>query len=110
MFKYPQEHQTDNVQLYWKTPRKSNFNTYVPKYPDAYIFQPNATFVEEQYRGKTKLIGNIKNRNCSLKICKITATKPNIYLTIIAKGDNSGLRARFVSISVSGKNSILVAI
>uniref|UniRef100_A0A8C2Z9L2 Ig-like domain-containing protein n=1 Tax=Cyclopterus lumpus TaxID=8103 RepID=A0A8C2Z9L2_CYCLU len=66
-FTVPPKSRTESVQVYWKKPERSKFNTF-DKDPNAYVFHPNDTFVLEKYRGKTKLIGNknLAARNCSM--------------------------------------------
>ncbi|XP_056300836.1 uncharacterized protein LOC130213334 [Pseudoliparis swirei] len=100
-FTVPSKQRTESVQVYWKKPERSNFNTF-DNDPNAFVFHPNDTLVLEKYRGKTKLIGNKSKGDCSLKICDITDNVPNIYVRVIAKGDNYSFKANSVSISVSG--------
>ncbi|KAM8870071.1 uncharacterized protein AB9W97_017092 isoform 2-T2 [Spinachia spinachia] len=89
-----------SVQVFWKKRERSKFNTF-DNDQNAYIFHPNETFVLEKYRGRTRLIGDKGEGICSLKIFNITASDPNIYLRVIAKGDNYSFLLQFVSISVS---------
>ncbi|XP_034409174.1 uncharacterized protein LOC117745169 isoform X2 [Cyclopterus lumpus] len=104
-FTVPPKSRTESVQVYWKKPERSKFNTF-DKDPNAYVFHPNDTFVLEKYRGKTKLIGNKSKGDCSLTIYNIKDNVPNIYVRVIAKGDNYSFKANFVSISVSGVPTI----
>lgn len=103
-FTYPPEFYTEDVQVYWKKPGRSNLNTDdIDK--NSFVFHTNDTFVLEKYRGKTKLIGNKDKGNCSLMIQGIKENEPNIYVRVIAKGDQYSFYLKFVSISLSGKNS-----
>lgn len=103
-FTYPPELYTEDVQVYWKKPGRSNFDTDdIDK--NSFVFHTNDTFVLEKYRGKTKLIGNKDKGNCSLMIQGIKENEPNIYVRVIAKGDQYSFHLKFVSISLPGKNS-----
>ncbi|CAK6960438.1 sialic acid-binding Ig-like lectin 10 [Scomber scombrus] len=99
-FKYPDRHRTENVQLYWKLFQPSNFTT-DDNDKNAFLFHENKTFVVEEYRGRTRLVGDKKQRNCSLEITNITANETKIYLRIIAK-DNYSFINYPVSIILSG--------
>ncbi|TNN68305.1 Sialic acid-binding Ig-like lectin 12 [Liparis tanakae] len=99
-FTVPAAQSTPSVEVYWKKPERSKFKTF-DNDRNAFVFHPNDTLVLEKYRGKTKLIGNKINGDCSLKICGITDNVQNIYVRVIAKGDNYSFRANSVSISVS---------
>ncbi|XP_044065397.1 sialic acid-binding Ig-like lectin 10 isoform X2 [Siniperca chuatsi] len=100
-FTYPPEHHTKDVQVYWKKPERSTFNIN-DNDKNAFVFHTNETFVVEKYKGKTKLTGDKVKGNCSLKIQNIMENEPNIYVRVIAKGDNYSFKTDFVSISVSG--------
>lgn len=101
-FTYPLEHHTKNVEVYWKKPGKKLHIK--DKDPNPFVYHTNDTFVLEMYRGKTMLIGNKSNGNCSLKILNVMENEPEIYVRIAAKGQNYSFKAHSVSISVLGKN------
>lgn len=103
MFDYPTKEHTDNVQVYWKKRERSTFKI-SDNDKNAFVFHPNDTFVLEKYRGKTTLIGNPAEKNCSLLISGITENEPNIYVRVISKVDNYSFVKDFVSISLSGKS------
>ncbi|KAM8870072.1 uncharacterized protein AB9W97_017092 isoform 3-T3 [Spinachia spinachia] len=71
--------------------------------PCRFTAPPHISLKSVQYRGRTRLIGDKGEGICSLKIFNITASDPNIYLRVIAKGDNYSFLLQFVSISVSGE-------
>ncbi|XP_022617697.1 uncharacterized protein LOC111234064 isoform X2 [Seriola dumerili] len=65
-FSNPKEYDTDDVKVYWKTFGKTiEIND---KDNRAFVYHPNETFMLENYRGRTTLIGDIKKKNCSLQI------------------------------------------
>ncbi|XP_044214680.1 uncharacterized protein LOC122987090 isoform X1 [Thunnus albacares] len=104
-FTYPKKNHTKEPELHWKLRRKSNNNTYDKQNNSIYLYHPNETHVEEKYRGRTKLIGNSSNGNCSLKIFNITDNEPNIYLRILTY-DNYSFVKTPVSIYVSGATPV----
>ncbi|XP_034084271.1 uncharacterized protein LOC117554122 [Gymnodraco acuticeps] len=99
-FTYPSNVSSENVQVYWKTFERSHFS--FDKDPDAFVFHPNKTLVNEKYRGKTKLFGSVTPKSCSLCIFNFTDEKLNIYMRAIGKGWKYSYRTYSVSISVSG--------
>ncbi|XP_054478311.1 uncharacterized protein LOC129110154 [Anoplopoma fimbria] len=101
MFTVPDERRTKSVEVYWKKNERSNFNTFDNDH-NAFVFHPNNTYVLEKYRGKTELIGNKSEGNCSLKIFNVMDNVQNIYVRVIAKGDNYSFKAHSVSIDVLG--------
>ncbi|XP_077577739.1 uncharacterized protein LOC144199765 [Stigmatopora nigra] len=108
-FTYPVEHHMNNPQLFWKLfGEKSTFNTY-DKDLNAFIYHPNSTFVEERYRGKTRLVQN-NSRSCTLKIAKLMDEELKIYFRIIAKGNNYSFIRESVTISQTGLADIQVAL
>lgn len=106
-FTYPSEHYTKNIQVYWKKPQRSTFDT-KDNDKNAFVFHTNDSFVLNKYRGKTQLIGDKANGNCSLKIRNIQDNEPNIYVRIIAQGDQYSFKKKFVSISVPGVQKVSV--
>ncbi|XP_030013034.1 uncharacterized protein LOC115435007 [Sphaeramia orbicularis] len=105
-FSYPPKYHSDNVQIFWKkfSKEKITIND-VDKRP--FIFHPNETYIIEKYRHRTKLIGNVKEGNCSLKIQNITENEPKIYLRV-AVADNYSFVEDYVSISVSGVPPVII--
>nr|XP_040022258.1 uncharacterized protein LOC120811137 isoform X2 [Gasterosteus aculeatus aculeatus] len=104
-FTVPTKHYTESMQVFWKKDEKSKFNTF-DNDKNAFIFHPNETFVLEKYRGKTRLMGNKSAGNCSLKIFNIRDNVPNIYVRLIAKGDNYSFSQNSVSIAVTGTTQL----
>lgn len=102
-FTYPKMYHTDNVQVYWKKKVRSSFNTY-DKDRNAFIYHPNSTFVLENYKTKTEITGDKAKGNCSMMIFNISDSDKDIYVRIIAKGDNYSFLKNPVSIFVKGKN------
>ncbi|KAM6935983.1 uncharacterized protein PEZ65_006249 [Lycodopsis pacificus] len=100
-FTIPPTYQTEGVKVYWKQREGSNFDS-ITNEKNPYVFHPNNTLVLEKYRGKTKLIGDESEGNCSLKIFDIRHNEENIYLRVIAKEEYFSFYEKFVSISVSG--------
>uniref|UniRef100_A0A3Q3KDY0 Immunoglobulin V-set domain-containing protein n=1 Tax=Monopterus albus TaxID=43700 RepID=A0A3Q3KDY0_MONAL len=103
VFTYPAKHHTENVQVYWKKPGRSNFVT-GDKDVNSFVFHPNDTYVLEKYRRKTMLIGNKNNGNCSLRILNVTDNEPELYMRLIGKGEKYSFRKDFVSLFVYGKS------
>ncbi|XP_077951360.1 uncharacterized protein LOC120811137 isoform X2 [Gasterosteus aculeatus] len=104
-FTVPTKHYTERMQVFWKKDEKSKFNTF-DNDKKAFIFHPNETFVLEKYRGKTRLMGNKSAGNCSLKIFNVRDNVPNIYVRVIAKGDNYSFSQNSVSIAVTGTTQL----
>ncbi|XP_010787965.1 sialic acid-binding Ig-like lectin 12 [Notothenia coriiceps] len=99
-FTYPHNLSSENVKVYWKTFERSNFS--LDKDPDAFVFHPNKALVNEKYREKTKLFGNVTQKSCSLWIFNFTDEKLNIYMRAMGKEWMYSYRKNNVSISVSG--------
>lgn len=102
-FTYPENQHTDNVQVYWKTPRKSNI-TVSDKDKNSFVFHTNEELVLQEYRGKTRLIGNKTQGDCSLEIVNIMQNSLLIYMRVIAKSDNYSFTKNIVRINGTGKN------
>jgi len=101
-FTYPPNKSSENVNVYWKTFERSNFE--LDRDPDVFVFHPNETLVNEKYRGKTKLLGSVTQKSCSLFIFNFTDEQLKIYMRATGKGWMYSYREDYVSISVSGKN------
>ncbi|XP_047188158.1 uncharacterized protein LOC118300591 isoform X2 [Scophthalmus maximus] len=104
-FTYPKKHHTKDVQVYWKKPGKTKIKT-SDNDKNQFVFHTNSTFVIEKYRGKTNLIGDKANGDCSLKIVNIMENEPKIYVRLVAKDQNYSFVNKPVSIFVSGAESI----
>ncbi|KAK9513608.1 hypothetical protein VZT92_027127 [Zoarces viviparus] len=104
-FTIPPKYQAKSVEVYWKKREGSNLDSKT-KENNPYVFHPNNTLVLEEYRGKTKLIGDESKGSCSLKIFNISHHEPNIYVRVIAEAEKKkeyfSFYDKFVSISVSG--------
>uniref|UniRef100_A0A3B4WPT1 Immunoglobulin V-set domain-containing protein n=1 Tax=Seriola lalandi dorsalis TaxID=1841481 RepID=A0A3B4WPT1_SERLL len=87
-FSNPKEYDSDDVKVYWKTFGKTiEIND---KDKKAFVYHPNETFMLENYRGRTKLIGDIKKKNCSLQIQEISPNdEPTIYMRLSIKENYS---------------------
>ncbi|XP_035018737.2 sialic acid-binding Ig-like lectin 5 isoform X4 [Hippoglossus stenolepis] len=107
-FTYPNEYHTDAVQVYWKKPGKSSFNT-GDKDTNQFVFHTNEKLVEKKYRGRTKLIGEKDNGNCSLRIQNVMDNEQSLYMRIIANGQNYSFKREPVSISVSGVATVVLS-
>nr|XP_057940881.1 myelin-associated glycoprotein-like isoform X2 [Doryrhamphus excisus] len=103
-FSVPPQEYHENIQLFWKVPVRSTFNTY-DRDGNAFIFHPNRTFVLKEYQGKTELLGqrNGQPKNCTLRISHFMNNQLRIYLRIIGKTNNYTFGKNIVTISVSGK-------
>ncbi|KAK5922497.1 hypothetical protein CgunFtcFv8_019753 [Champsocephalus gunnari] len=98
-FTYLPNVSSENVEVYWKTFERSNFS--LDQDPDAFVFHPNKSLVNEKYRGKTKLFGSVTQKSCSLWIFNFTDEKLEIYMRAVGKGWMYSYREYSVSISVS---------
>ncbi|KAL3060442.1 hypothetical protein OYC64_014903 [Pagothenia borchgrevinki] len=99
-FTYPPNKSSENVKVYWKTFERSNFT--LDRDPDAFVFHPTETLVNEKYRGKTKLLGSVTQKSCSLFIFNFTDEQLQIYMRATGEGWMYSYRKDYVSISVSG--------
>ncbi|XP_023275624.1 uncharacterized protein LOC111665006 isoform X1 [Seriola lalandi dorsalis] len=99
-FSNPKEYDSDDVKVYWKTFGKTiEIND---KDKKAFVYHPNETFMLENYRGRTKLIGDIKKKNCSLQIQEISPNdEPTIYMRLSIK-ENYSFVKNPVNINVPG--------
>ncbi|XP_027142196.1 uncharacterized protein LOC104932371 isoform X2 [Larimichthys crocea] len=104
-FTIPPIYDTENLEVYWKKMVKSNFDTGDKHDQNAFVYHKNETFVLEKYRGKTSLIGDIKKRNCTLKIRNIEARDQDIYVRVIAK-DAYSFREFPTTIYVNGHRPV----
>ncbi|XP_040899799.1 sialic acid-binding Ig-like lectin 12 [Toxotes jaculatrix] len=105
-FSYPEMYHTDKLQVYWKRRVKSSFNTY-DNDQYQYVFHTNDTYVFEWYRGKTMLIGNKAEGNCSLRILNITHSDMGLYVRLIEKEQKFSFYDKSVCIDVSGTSDIV---
>ncbi|KAI9532277.1 hypothetical protein NQZ68_033217 [Dissostichus eleginoides] len=99
-FTYPLNKSSENVQVYWKKFERSNFT--FKENLNEFVFHPDKKFVNEKYRGKTKLFGSVTQKSCSLWIFNFTDEKLKIYMRATGKGWMYSYRKYSVSISVSG--------
>ncbi|XP_060937683.1 uncharacterized protein LOC133014458 [Limanda limanda] len=107
-FTYPEEYHTNDVQVYWKRRGRSSFNT-GDNDKNQFVLHTNETFMVEQYRGNTELIGNKDEGNCSLKIRSVTYNEPSLYVRLITNGQNFSFVRKVVSISVSGVAPVVLS-
>ncbi|XP_037641750.1 uncharacterized protein LOC119497589 isoform X2 [Sebastes umbrosus] len=103
-FTVPTEHKAEHVIVYWKKPPRSSIQFFDYGDHNAFVFHPNDTLVLKKYRGRTQLIGNKDEGNCSLMILNITENEPNIYVRVITKGVPFSFIGKSVSISVPGSH------
>lgn len=92
-FTFPSHLNPDNVKVYWRKPKEEEF-----------VFHANDSKVLERYRGKTKLIGNKYQRNCSLMIQNIGEEDLQIYLRISVNGSQYSFKEHIVNITLSGED------
>lgn len=102
-FTYPRQNNTKDVIVYWKKQQRSEVATGDADL-NAFVFHTNANFVLKKYRGKTKLIGNKNEGNCTLVIQDIRENEPRIYMRLIASGIPYSFYSKSVSITLSGEN------
>ena len=102
-FTYPQNYHTNDVKVYWKRNERASFKT-GDKDDKQFVFHTNQTFVVEKYRGRTQLIGNANDGNCSLKIEDVKDNEKSLYVRIIVQDHPFSFTKKPVSISVSGEN------
>ncbi|XP_063343433.1 uncharacterized protein LOC134637042 [Pelmatolapia mariae] len=103
-FSYPKENDTNNVAVFWKmlsVNDKSNCSK-MDKDKKAFVFNPNNDCVLEEYRGKTKLIGDRNKGNCSLQIANIPHSMQDIYVRIDVQKDKYSFIKDSVSFSING--------
>uniref|UniRef100_UPI003AAB3842 uncharacterized protein n=1 Tax=Centroberyx gerrardi TaxID=166262 RepID=UPI003AAB3842 len=96
---------TENVhklQVYWKISRRISQIKTGDNDLNAFIYHPNPTYVTEEYRGRTHLVGDINNQNCSLMIQNISHNVGPIYLRIATGEEYYSYRNYYVRITVSG--------
>uniref|UniRef100_A0A671XLI5 Immunoglobulin V-set domain-containing protein n=1 Tax=Sparus aurata TaxID=8175 RepID=A0A671XLI5_SPAAU len=97
-FTYPPKLHTDNIKVYWKKMKAGECpSTTADKNQN--IFDSENKCLLPEYKGRTKLIGDIKSKNCTLLIRNIAANEDNIYVRIIALEPYS-FKKHTVSISV----------
>ncbi|XP_061675869.1 uncharacterized protein LOC133500771 isoform X3 [Syngnathoides biaculeatus] len=107
-FSYPPEHHADDLQLFWKLPKRSAFNTY-DNDQNAFFYHPNHTFVVKKYQGKTTMSGNGNDRNCTLGISSLLDDQLVIYFRIVGKEKYSFWDQR-VTISARGQDAATVLV
>ncbi|XP_061920215.1 uncharacterized protein LOC133660658 [Entelurus aequoreus] len=105
-FSVPPQEYHENLQLFWKVPLKSTFNTY-DRDVNAFIFHPNRTFVLEKYRGKTQLLPQGNSKSCTLRISDFMDNRLHIYLRVIGKTNNYTFYNNMVTISQSGQGVLI---
>ncbi|XP_071398981.1 uncharacterized protein [Centroberyx affinis] len=98
-YKKPAEN-VHKLQVYWKISQRSKITT-GDNDINAFIFHPNDTYVTEEYRGRTHLVGDINNQDCSLMIQNISHNVDRIYMRI-ATGNDFYNYKKSVRITVSG--------
>lgn len=91
-FSFPSYLNTGKVRVYWK------------RTTDTFVYHANESRVLERYRGKTHLIGNKDQGNCSLMIQNIREEDRNIYLRISVNGTPFSFSKDPVSIFLSGED------
>lgn len=102
-FTYPTVDKTKDVKVYWKKNyHKSEVET-GDNDINAFVFHTNDSYVLGKYQGKTKLIGNKDEGNCTLEIQDIRESEPSIYVRVIAKNPYSFNNIP-VQIILSGEN------
>ncbi|TNN02432.1 sialic acid-binding Ig-like lectin 10 [Takifugu flavidus] len=99
VFTYPRQFYTNDVQVYWKRGERSQF-TVNDQDKNAFVYHTNDTWVLKRYRGKTKIIGNKDKGNCSLMIQDVDQNDTNLYLRVIAKGNQYSFYRDSVSITL----------
>lgn len=104
VFTYPRQFYTNDVQVYWKRGERSEFDLN-DQDKNAFVYHTNDTWVLKRYRGKTKIIGNKDKGNCSLMIQDVDQNDTNLYLRVIAKGNQYSFYGDSVSITLLCKKS-----
>ncbi|XP_042346485.1 uncharacterized protein LOC121946112 isoform X2 [Plectropomus leopardus] len=105
-FTYPDQYGTD-VKVFWKKRVLSSFDTN-DKDKNAFIYHPNNSFVLENYRGKTELVGDASGKDCSLMIKGIMNSDRDIYVRIMVKDENYSFINDLVLIDVSGVTPVKI--
>lgn len=69
------------------------------------IYHPVGSKIMEQYRGRTELLGDVAQKNCSLMISGLKKSDrgPFIFRIEISDFDNFSFKEKSVSVSVVGK-------
>ncbi|XP_049902618.1 myelin-associated glycoprotein-like isoform X2 [Epinephelus moara] len=99
-FTYPTKFHTKDVKVWWKMSVTSPIEI-TDNNKHAFIFHPDDSNVIEEYRGRTKLIGNKTAGNCSLQILNVTKNVANIYLRVFGNLQKWSFIKESVSIFVS---------
>ncbi|KAI4904647.1 hypothetical protein NFI96_019431 [Prochilodus magdalenae] len=83
----PPEESKKNIQGFWKAIGKGEVET---KSFDkrAFIFHPNDSFVLKRFRGRTRLLGNVSDGNCSLFISNTQSSDAGEYYFRVETGTN----------------------
>lgn len=103
-FSYPPKYRSNDVQVFWKkdvTKKKSRDR----EARNPFIFHPDPSKVMESYRGRTALVGNVNDGNCSLQINKTRNDESDLYLRVHV-GENYSFYNSLVSISVTGAKAV----
>ncbi|XP_028325991.1 uncharacterized protein LOC114477697 [Gouania willdenowi] len=97
-FTYPESLHTNDIKVTWKKNGKTDTCTKGDPDKQTFIFHPNDTCVDAEYRGRTKIIGDQTKRNCTLQIKNVTKNVL-IYMRVYNK-DKYSFRKVPVSIAV----------
>ncbi|XP_039475164.1 uncharacterized protein LOC116335460 isoform X2 [Oreochromis aureus] len=101
-FSYPQEYHTNNVTVLWKMSSvKDQSKCKEANDKRAFVFHPNNDCVHEEYRNKTKLVGDRNKGNCSLQITNIRHSVQKIYVRIYVEDEKYSFIKDLVSVSFS---------
>ncbi|KAM6909815.1 sialoadhesin [Xenentodon cancila] len=72
--------------------------------PDGYIFHPEESQMLQQYRGRTELLGNIREKNCSLKIERLQQSDSGSFFFRIQIKDYNSFSYRTKTVTISVKS------
>ncbi|XP_054903976.1 uncharacterized protein LOC129371419 isoform X2 [Poeciliopsis prolifica] len=101
-FETPPEQKT-NITVYWKTNGRSscsrNDNDKL-----AFAFHPSSSCIDPHFQGRTKLIGEASDGNCSLQIFNIRKTEPSIYVRVSGRSNYYSFKKHAVKFYVDEKN------
>ncbi|XP_076832861.1 uncharacterized protein LOC143477888 [Brachyhypopomus gauderio] len=100
--KYPEKCRETHGQIFWKEFGEQSMKI-ENKDRRRFIQHPNASFVIEHFRGRTKLLGDFTKNNCSLLISNIQQKDSGqYYLRVEAGCNNYSFVNNRVSINVQG--------
>ncbi|XP_061572558.1 sialic acid-binding Ig-like lectin 13 isoform X2 [Cololabis saira] len=71
---------------------------------DGYIFHPQGSPMLQQYRGRTKLVGNIRDKNCSLKIERLQESDSGSFFFRIEIKDYNSFSYKDQKVTISVKS------